>query len=77
MVKPINMKYLKYRIALLSAFVFIVQFSFAETGYRLWLRYDRIENRALLEKYNSQIKSHLGNLTIKTPKEKAKILSQP
>lgn len=49
------MKYLNYKIALLLAC--LTQFSFAETGYRLWLRYDKIENSALLEKYSSQIKS--------------------
>jgi alpha-glucuronidase len=49
------MKYLNYKIALFLAL--LTQFSFAETGYRLWLRYDKIENRALLEKYSSQIKS--------------------
>ncbi|TKB96636.1 alpha-glucuronidase family glycosyl hydrolase [Pedobacter cryotolerans] len=49
------MKYLNYKIALLLTC--LTQFSFAETGYRLWLRYDKIENQALLEKYSSQIKS--------------------
>lgn len=49
------MKFLKFKIAFLLAF--LTQFSFAETGYRLWLRYDKIENQALLEKYISQIKS--------------------
>ena len=51
------MKYLKYRIGLLLAFALCAQFSFAETGYRLWLRYDKIENLALLAQYRSQIKS--------------------
>lgn len=49
------MKFLKFKMVLLLAF--ITQLSFAETGYRLWLRYDKIENQALLEKYSSQIKS--------------------
>ncbi|TKB96603.1 alpha-glucuronidase family glycosyl hydrolase [Pedobacter cryotolerans] len=48
---------MKYRIIFFLAFAFVTEISFAETGYRLWLRYDRIENPDLLEKYRSQIKS--------------------
>ncbi|MES2650481.1 MAG: alpha-glucuronidase family glycosyl hydrolase [Bacteroidota bacterium] len=51
------MKYLKYRIALVLALVFAHQVTLAETGYRLWLRYDKIEDRTSLEKYRSQLKS--------------------
>lgn len=49
------MKSLKYTFALLL--VLLTQFSFAETGYRLWLRYDKIENQALRERYSRQINS--------------------
>ncbi len=51
------MKYLKYRIALVLALVFAHQVILAETGYRLWLRYDKIEDHTSLEKYRSQLKS--------------------
>src|SRR6476660_1761839 len=34
---------------------------FAEDGYRLWLRYDRIEDAALLQQYNSRINSIVIN----------------
>lgn len=32
--------------------------SFAEDGYRLWLRYDKIDNPVLLQQYRSQINSY-------------------
>jgi len=37
------------------ALLFICVFSFAEDGYRLWLRYDKINNATLLNQYRSQI----------------------
>ncbi len=51
------MKYLKYRIALILAFTLAYQITLAETGYRLWLRYDKIEDHGSLAKYRSQLKS--------------------
>lgn len=38
-------------------FLFLLQPSNAETGYRLWLRYDKIENQHLLNEYRQQIKN--------------------
>src|SRR5438309_8692487 len=35
--------------------------SFAEDGYRLWLRYDKIEDAALLQQYKSKIGSIVLN----------------
>lgn len=37
------------------ALLFICVFSFAEDGYRLWLRYDKVKNPKLLQQYRSQI----------------------
>lgn len=42
-----------------TSFFFLLLISFlcvrAEDGYRLWLRYDRIEDRALLQQYSNQV----------------------
>lgn len=46
---------MKYLIIL--ALAFIHQIAFAETGYRLWLRYDQIDNATLLKKYRSELKA--------------------
>lgn len=51
------MKYLKYRIALVLALTLAHQITLAETGYRLWLRYDKIEDLGSLNKYRSLLKS--------------------
>lgn len=34
---------------------------FAEDGYRLWLRYDKIDNSSLLQQYRNQINSVIAN----------------
>ena len=34
---------------------------FAEDGYRLWLRYDKIDNGSLLQQYRNQINSIIVN----------------
>lgn len=39
------------------AFILIANILFAEDGYRLWLRYDKIDNPALLQSYSKQLKS--------------------
>jgi alpha-glucuronidase len=49
------MRYSKY-IGVLIVTLFY-QTIFAETGYRLWLRYDRIANPSLLEQYRNQLRS--------------------
>ena len=38
-------------------YIFTVFFACAEDGYRLWLRYDKIDNPTLLQQYRSQINS--------------------
>lgn len=38
-------------------FLFLLQPAYAETGYRLWLRYDKIENQHLLNEYRQQLKN--------------------
>jgi len=39
------------------SFLLLASLSFAEDGYRLWLRYDKIDNNTLLQQYRNQIKS--------------------
>jgi alpha-glucuronidase len=43
------------KLALLFIVFFIVSRAFAEDGYRLWLRYDKITNAALLQQYKNNI----------------------
>ncbi len=45
------------RLLFLLAFSFHAAFAFAEDGYRLWLRYDKIDDAALLQQYRNQISS--------------------
>src|SRR4051812_11401575 len=40
---------------LLFLLLAITNFSVAEDGYRLWLRYDKITNQRIAEKYKKQI----------------------
>ncbi|MGF1922898.1 MAG: alpha-glucuronidase family glycosyl hydrolase [Bacteroidia bacterium] len=51
------MRYLKYRMVLILALLGYHQVASAETGYRLWLRYDQISHTAVLRKYRSELKS--------------------
>lgn len=51
------MKYLKYRLVFVLVFTLGYQIVCAETGYRLWLRYDQIPNTAILSQYKNQLKS--------------------
>ncbi len=37
-------------------FFLITGYAFAEDGYRLWLRYDRISNPEILSQYRKHIK---------------------
>jgi len=39
------------------SFLLLANFSFAEDGYRLWLRYDKVDNPGLLQQYRNQITS--------------------
>lgn len=49
-------------IFLFSVFFLLTTGSlFAETGYRLWLRYDEIENKAKLQEYRQQLNSVIVN----------------
>ena len=47
---------------LFSVFIVVFAFchctAFAETGYRLWLRYDEIGDKALLARYRSELRSY-------------------
>jgi alpha-glucuronidase len=47
------------RIALACLLLFFTVFSYAEDGYRLWLRYDKITDKSLLEQYRIQVSSIL------------------
>jgi len=42
---------------LVLAITLVCQIALAETGYRLWLRYDPIDNFSVLERYRNQLKS--------------------
>lgn len=46
-------------IALSLSFIFLAMLCRAEDGYRLWLRYDKIDDPALLQQYRSEISSIL------------------
>jgi alpha-glucuronidase len=39
------------------AILLLTSFSYAEDGYNLWLRYDKIENNSLLQQYRNKISS--------------------
>jgi hypothetical protein len=43
-------------LSLLIMFFLITGYAFAEDGYRLWLRYDRISNPEILSQYRKHIK---------------------
>lgn len=45
------------RKAFTIVFILIANMLFAEDGYRLWLRYDKLDNLALLQSYSKQLKS--------------------
>lgn len=45
------------RFILVIVFLLFQSTAFSETGYRLWLRYDKIENQKLLMRYRSQLRS--------------------
>jgi alpha-glucuronidase len=45
------------RGATLLCFLFFFHFAHADDGYRLWLRYDKVDHAALLQQYRSQISS--------------------
>lgn len=45
------------KLLLLSISFLVIAFCHAEDGYKLWLRYDKIDNAILLQQYRSQIKS--------------------
>src|SRR4051812_48105262 len=47
---------MKKWIAIIT-FTFFCNIVFAEDGYRLWLRYDKIDNATLLQQYRLQITS--------------------
>lgn len=44
-------------LPLVFAFILFSSAAFAETGYRLWLRYDQITDQNLLTKYRAQLRS--------------------
>lgn len=46
-------------IALSISFMFLTMLCRAEDGYRLWLRYDKIDDPAMLQQYRSEISSIL------------------
>jgi alpha-glucuronidase len=43
------------RLLLISVLLFSIRLLHAEDGYRLWLRYDRIDDNSLLDRYNRAI----------------------
>jgi alpha-glucuronidase len=43
------------RLLLISVLLFSIRLLHAEDGYRLWLRYDRIDDNTLLDRYNRAI----------------------
>ena len=45
------------KIILFLVLILTMNFLYAEDGYRLWLRYDKISNTALLSQYKTAIKS--------------------
>jgi alpha-glucuronidase len=49
------------RVLLLVILLNTVCFSFAEDGYRLWLRYDRVDNAILLQQYRNYINAIVIN----------------
>lgn len=51
------MNKLKFLTAILLTLTLIVNYTFADDGYRLWLKYDKISDAQLLEQYRSQIKN--------------------
>ncbi|MGK9475939.1 alpha-glucuronidase family glycosyl hydrolase [Melioribacter sp. OK-6-Me] len=56
--------------------IFSFHITYAEDGYNLWLRYNKIDNPALLEKYLQQIKGYLfkgDSESIKAAEEELKI----
>ncbi len=66
---------MKYFFTLLLI-IFSFNITYAEDGYNLWLRYNKIDNPALLEEYLQQIKGYLlkgDSESIKTAEEELKI----
>ncbi|TMI68915.1 MAG: alpha-glucuronidase [Bacteroidetes bacterium] len=49
------------RVLSLAILLITVCYSFAEDGYRLWLRYDKVDNATLLQQYRSYINSIVIN----------------
>ena len=49
------------KIVLLVISLFTISCLFAEDGYRLWLRYDKIDDNTLLQQYRNQISSIVLN----------------
>src|SRR5215471_4246126 len=49
------------RILLLVISLNVVTCLLAEDGYRLWLRYDKVDNAALLEQYRNRINTIVIN----------------
>ncbi len=45
------------KLFFITGFVFFIQLLYAEDGYRLWLRYDKIEDNRLLPEYRNRIQS--------------------
>ncbi len=48
-----------YRLLIATLFLMLSTFTFAEDGYRLWLRYDVISDNTILEKYRKSISSFI------------------
>jgi alpha-glucuronidase len=67
------------RFIVIVGVMFFYTNGYAETGYRLWLRYDKIENQVILKTYQAQIKSinfqTNGPISIAAKKEITQALS--